>query len=43
MINYLNDYEEIAAYLDDDISIRDINSIKEALDKKKFLLTFISK
>lgn len=41
MINYLNDYEEIAAYLDDDISIRDINSIKEALDKKKFLLTFI--
>lgn len=41
MINYLNNYEEIADYLDDDISIRDINSIKEALDDKKFLLTFV--
>lgn len=41
MINYLNNYEKIADYLDDDISIRDINSIKEALYNKKFLLTFV--
>ena len=37
----LENYEEIAAYLKDDILIKDINSIKEALDDKKFLLTFV--
>lgn len=41
MINYLNNYEEIADYLNDDISVRDINSIKEVLYDKKFLLTFV--
>ena len=41
MMNDLENYEEIASYLKDDILIKDINSIKEALNDKKFLLTFV--
>lgn len=41
MLTYLSTLEEITEYLKDDFSLENINFIKEAINNKKFLLSFV--
>lgn len=41
MIDYLNELQDITKYLKDDLAYKDINFIKDTLNDKKFLLSFV--